>query len=115
MDAFDWKRRRAAWTAGAAVAIAGAWPAFDIAILDLADSIAINLFLLGGGLGLAVFVGWVMDDPIDEASSHGRDDFWLHAWRILLRFVVPAVLLFVLWHSLPETWAKLVSVLGGGG
>lgn len=111
MDAFDWPRRRAAWLAGLAVTLAGAWSAFDLAILDLADSIAINLFLLGGGLGLSLFVGWIMVDPIAEASSRGRNDFWLHAWRGLLRYVVPAVLLFVLYYSLPETWAKLVVLL----
>jgi NSS family neurotransmitter:Na+ symporter len=115
MDAFRWERRRAAWMAGLAVTIAGAWSAFDLDVLDVADSIAINLFLLGGGLGLAVFVGWIMADPIGEASSHGRDDFWLHAWRGLLRFVVPVVLLFILYHSLPETWEKLVALLGRGG
>jgi SNF family Na+-dependent transporter len=113
MDAFDWERKRAARLAGIAVTVAGTWSAFDIAILDLADSIAINLFLLGGGLALAVFVGWVMAEPIEEASSHGRDDFWLHGWRALLRYVVPLILLFVLWHSLPETWAKLVGLLDG--
>jgi NSS family neurotransmitter:Na+ symporter len=112
MDGFGWERRRAAWIAGLAVTAAGTWSAFDLGILDLADSIAINLFLLGGGLGLAIFVGWIMADPIGEASSHGRDDFWLHAWRRLLQFVVPVVLLFVLWHSLPETWEKLVGLLG---
>ncbi|HKK53102.1 MAG TPA: hypothetical protein VKA74_16010, partial [Myxococcota bacterium] len=111
MDALGWARRRTAWVAGLTVTAAGAWSAFDIGILDLADSIAINLFLLGGGLGLSVFVGWVMADPIEEASSRGRDDFWLHAWRALLRFVVPLVLLFILYHSLPETWAKLVARL----
>jgi NSS family neurotransmitter:Na+ symporter len=112
IDAFGWERRRAAIVMGLLVTALGAWSAFDIDILDLADSIAINLFLLGGGLGLAIFVGWIMADPIGEASSHGRDDFWLHAWRRLLQFVVPVVLLFVLWHSLPETWEKLVGLLG---
>jgi len=113
MDAFDWERKRAARLAGIAVTVVGAWSAFDLAILDLADSIAINLFLLGGGLALAVFVGWVMAEPIQEASSHGRDDFWLQGWRVLLRYVVPAILLFVLWHSLPETWTKLVGLVSG--
>lgn len=115
MDALDWPRRRVAWVAGLAVSVAGAWSAFDLAVLDLADSIAINVFLLGGGLGLALFVGWVMENPIAEASSTGRDDFWLHAWRALLRYVVPLFLLFILFSSLPETWAKLVALISGAG
>jgi len=115
MDALDWPRRRAAWIAGIAVSAAGAWSAFDLAILDLADSIAINVFLLGGGLGLALFVGWFMENPIGEASSTGRDDFWLHAWRALLRYVVPLFLLFILFSSLPETWGKLSELVAGAG
>ena len=115
MDALEWPRRRAAWIAGLAVSVAGAWSAFDLAILDLADSIAINVFLLGGGLGLALFVGWIMEDPIAEATSTGRDDFWLHAWRALLRYVVPLFLLFILFSSLPETWTKLVALISGSG
>lgn len=115
MDALDWPRRRAAWVAGLAVSVAGAWSAFDLAILDLADSIAINVFLLGGGLGLALFVGWVMENPIAEASSTGRDDFWLHAWRALLRYVVPLFLVFILFTSLPETWKKLIALISGAG
>ncbi len=114
MDAFGWDRRRAAIASGAAVTVAGSWPAFDIAILDLADSVAINLFLVGGGLGIAIFVGWVMRDPIGEASGGASRSFLHEGWRLLLRFVVPITLVFILWHSLPETWEKLVAVLTAG-
>lgn len=111
IDAFGWERRRAAITAGGAVTLAGVWSAFDLAILDFADSLAINLFLVGGGLGLAIFVGWVMRDAIGEASA-GAERSPIHAvWHGLLRTVVPVALLFVLWHSLPETWDKLQGLL----
>ena len=92
----------------------GAWSAFDIEILDLADSIAINLFLVGGGLGIAIFVGWIMQDPIGEASSGGKPSIVYGIWRGLLRFVVPAALLFILWHALPETWQKIQALVGRG-
>jgi NSS family neurotransmitter:Na+ symporter len=114
MDAFHWERRRATLVAGILVTALGAWSAFDIDILDLADSIAINLFLVGGGLGVAVFVGWVMQDPIGEASAGGTNSILFEIWRGLLRFVVPAALLFVLWHALPETWEKFKIVAGLG-
>jgi NSS family neurotransmitter:Na+ symporter len=114
MDAFDWERRRAALLGGAAVTLAGAWSAYDIAILDLADGVATNLFLVGGGLGIAIFVGWVMEDPGGEAAI-GSERSRIHdVWRFLLRFVVPLVLIFILYHSLPETWAKISSILGLG-
>ena len=114
MDAFHWERRRAALLSGILVTGLGAWSAFDIDILDLADSIAINLFLVGGGLGIAVFVGWVMHDPIGEASAGGATSTVYVVWRGLLRFVVPSALLFILWHALPETWEKFKAVAGLG-
>lgn len=112
MDAFGWGRRRAAVVSGAAVTAVGAWSAFDIEILDLADSIAINLFLVGGGLGIAIFVGWVMEAPISEASAGASPSIVHTIWRGLLRFIVPVVLLFILWNSLPETWEKFTAVAG---
>ena len=113
MDAFGWTRRRAALIGGTAVTLCGVWSAYDIAILDLADSVATNLFLVGGGLAIAIFVGWVMDDPIGVASEGAEPSFAHEAWRGLLRFVVPAALIFILWNSLPETFAKIAGVLGG--
>ena len=67
-------------------------------------AVANNFFLVGGGLGLALFVGWVMKDPIDEANAGaGWRRFWLVLWLNLLRFVVPIVLAWVLWNSVPAT------------
>ena len=113
MDAFGWERRRAAMIGGAAVTLLGVWSAYDIAILDLADSLATNLFLVGGGLGIAIFVGWVMEDPVGEASQGASRTTFHGGWRLLLRFVVPVVLVFILANSLPETWEKVKGVLGG--
>lgn len=113
IDAFHWERRRAALLGGVAVTLAGVWSAYDIAVLDAADSLATNLFLVGGGLGIAIFVGWVMADPIGEASAGGRPGVVHDVWRFLLRYVVPIALVFVLYHSLPETWAKLVGLFDG--
>ena len=98
---------------GLAVTLCGVWSAYDIAILDLADSVATNLFLVGGGLAIALFVGWGMDDPIAVASEGAEPSLVHDVWRILLRFVVPVALVFILWNSLPETWAKVVGVLRG--
>jgi NSS family neurotransmitter:Na+ symporter len=112
MDRLGWGRRKATLIAGIGVTLTGVWPAFDIQVLDLADSIAINIFLLSGGLGIAIFVGWVMTDPIGVAAEGSGRSFWLSGWRLLLRFVVPLLLLFILWHSLPETWGKIKAFVG---
>jgi len=112
MDRFGWQRRKATWISGAAVTLMGVWSAFDLGVLDLADSIAINVFLLGGGLGIAIFVGWVMEDPVAVAAAGSERSIWLEAWRLALRYVVPVVLGFILWNSLPQTWQKFSALAG---
>lgn len=114
MDGLGWSRRRAALAMGAVIAALGAFSAWNIGVLDVMDKVATNLFLLGGGLGLAVFVGWVMRDPEGEARVGAEGVPWFFLWRTLLRFAVPAVLLFVLWHSVPATIEAVGELLFGG-
>ncbi len=102
MDGLGWERSRAAILMGAAITLLGAAAASSTDVLGVMDGFANNLFLVGGGLGLAIFVGWLMKDPIAEARTGGRQG-WLTGWLFLLRFVVPAVLLWVLWNSVPAT------------
>ncbi len=113
IDAFGWSRRRATLIGGAAVTACGVFSAYDIAVLDLADTVATNLFLVGGGLAIALFVGWFMEDPIGEASAGGRATVIHRIWRGLLRFVVPIALVFVLANSLPVTLEKIRTFFGG--
>jgi len=114
MDGLGWTRLRAALSMGAVIAALGAWCAFDIRVLDLADTIAGKVLLLGGGLALSLFVGWTMENATDEAGAGaGSDVAWLPLWRTLLRFVVPVFLAFVLFfQAIPETWRKLVGLFG---
>jgi NSS family neurotransmitter:Na+ symporter len=111
VDGFGWTRTRAAWTLGGAIALLGAPSAWSTDVLGLVDSIANNLFLLGGGFALAIFVGWVMKDPVAEVSVGTEGVRWFFAWRALLRFVVPAALAFVLWFAVPATWDTLRSTV----
>ncbi len=109
MDGLGWERSRAALSMGGAITLLGAAAAFDIGVLDVMDQVANNLFLVGGGLGLAVFVGFVMEDPIGEASVGTRVG-WLPVWLILLRFAVPVVLVWVLWNSIPSTLESVAAL-----
>jgi NSS family neurotransmitter:Na+ symporter len=109
MDGLGWARHTAALITGAAITALGAVSAWSTDVLGVMDSVANNLFLVGGGLGLAVFVGWVMKDPVEQARAGGRQG-WLGLWLLLLRFAVPVVLLFVLWHSVPATWHAIVGL-----
>ncbi len=112
IDVLGWQRRTTTLIAGGAIALLGVPSALNLAWLDVADTIANNLFLVGGGLGLAVFTGWIMRDPISEAAGTATERALMRLWLPLLRFAVPAALLLVLWYAVPATWSKLVGLLG---
>ncbi|MDE0885861.1 MAG: sodium-dependent transporter [Myxococcota bacterium] len=113
VDGLGWSRRKAVLLMGVLVMLLGGAAAFSLAILDVMDQVANNLLLLVGGLALSIFAGWVMDDPIGEASSGGGDPKGLPVWRFLLRWVAPPTLVFVLWHSVPSTFANFLALFRG--
>jgi len=113
MDGLGWSRHRAAWVTGAAITALGAFSAFDIRVLDVADQFANNILLLGGGFALCLFVGWVMPDPIAEVRAGTDGVTWFPIWRGLLRYVVPLFLGFVLIRSVPATIEAVWGLLSG--
>jgi NSS family neurotransmitter:Na+ symporter len=113
IDELGWTRPKAVLIMGVLVTVLGAGAAWDIAVLGVMAQVANNLFLLVGGLLLAVFTGWVMDDPIAEARVGGRSSKGLKVWLFLLRWVAPPVLIFVLWHAVPSTLANLWTLFAG--
>jgi NSS family neurotransmitter:Na+ symporter len=113
VDGLGWGRHKAVGVAGLLVMALGAGAAWNLAVLDVMDQVANNIFLLAGGLLLAVFVGWAMPDPMSEIEQGAGRLHWFFGWRMLLRWVVPAVLIFVLWHSVPATVANLFALLRG--
>jgi NSS family neurotransmitter:Na+ symporter len=114
VDGLGWSRRRATLSMGAVIAALGGLSAWNIGVLDVMDQVANNLLLLVGGLALSIFVGWSMKDPIAEVEVGTRGVRWFFAWQQLLRWVVPGVLLVVLYHSVPSTLANVWSLLTGG-
>ena len=98
---------------GVAIAILGIPSAWNIDFLGVVDQIANNIFLLGGGLALSIFVGWIMVRPIEEAQQGTPGTGWLGGWRNLLRFAVPAFLFFVLvYDAVPSTFKTIVTLFG---
>ncbi len=104
IDGLGWSRHRAAWVMGIAIAALGVPSAWSTDVLGVIDQIANNLLLLGGAFALAVFVGWVMKDPIAEVRSGAEGIRWFFLWRTFLRFAVPLGLGFVLIQAIPDTW-----------
>jgi len=111
IDNLGWPRRRAGILLGTAIAALGAPSAWSTDILGAVDQIANNILLLGGGLILSIFVGWVMVGPIEEASEGASGVTWFGTWRNLLRYVVPAILLFVLvYDAIPSTLETIANL-----
>jgi NSS family neurotransmitter:Na+ symporter len=110
IDSLGWLRRRAAVVLGLAIAALGAPSAWKTEILGVVDQVANNIFLLGGGFALSIFVGWFMAGPVEEASR-GSGGGWLGGWRVLLRYAVPAFLFFVLvYDAIPSTFRAISSL-----
>jgi len=114
IDGLGWTRSRAAWILGAATAVVGIPSAWSTDVLGVVDQIANNVFLLGGGLALAVFVGWAMRDPVAEVKVGAEGVRWFFLWRTFLRFAVPLALGFVLLQAIPDTLSAVAGLFASG-
>jgi len=113
IDGLGWSRQRAAIAMGVAITLLGIPSAWSTDVLGVVDGIANNLFLLGGGLALSLFVGWVMPDPVREVRVGADGARWFFLWRTLLRFAVPLVLAFVLYGAIPDTYHAVAGLFSG--
>ena len=114
IDTLGWQRRRASFVFGSAIALLGVPAALSLDVLGLMDQIAGNVFLLAGGLGLGVFVGWVMPDPVAEVRAGAEHVRWFFLWRGLLRAAVPLILTAILLGAtIPDTVAAVRETFGG--
>jgi NSS family neurotransmitter:Na+ symporter len=114
IDTLGWTRHRAALLLGVAIAVLGVPAALDLDLLGAMDQVAGNLFLILGGLGLSLFVGWRMEDPVAEVRQGAEGVPWFVLWRTLLRWVVPAVLAAVLFFSARDTIQLVLDLASGG-
>jgi NSS family neurotransmitter:Na+ symporter len=111
IDVLGWSRRQAGILLGIAVTVLGAPSAWSTDILGAIDQVANNILLLGGGFALSIFVGWVMAGPVDEVSEGAAGVAWFGIWRNLLRYAVPAFLLFVLvYDAIPSTFRTIADL-----
>jgi NSS family neurotransmitter:Na+ symporter len=111
IDNLGWPRRSAGILLGVAAAVIGAPSAWNTDILEAVDKVANDILLVSGGFALAIFVGWVMADPIEEASEGAAGVAWFGSWRNLLRYAVPVFLLFVLvYYGIPSTFETIAGL-----
>ncbi|MCP3985970.1 MAG: sodium-dependent transporter [bacterium] len=111
IDGLGWARRSAAWVCGGAIALLGVPAGMSLDALGLMDQIGGNLLLVLGGLVLSLFVGWRLGErALEEGEVGGGNRAVLRLWLFMLRFVVPPVLLIVLWYSLKESAALVIKL-----
>ena len=111
IDERGWTRRKATLVSGALVALAGIpsalsggalfgdWFAgiFGMNWFDAFDYLASNWMLPLGGLGVAIYTGWKMDDRIRHHHflSGTKLAVFFAGWLLLLRFLVPVAVTLV--------------------
>lgn len=110
VDLVDLDRRRATVAAGIAAALFGVPAAISLSVLDAMDQVATHVLLMGGGLALAIFTGWVMHDPEREVALGAGNYFWLPLWRRIMRYAVPLVLGILMMQSVPRTIANVIAL-----
>ena len=66
--------------------------------MDLFEYIVANVMMPLGGILIAIFAGWLVRREFSrEELVGGRETLAFRAWLMLVRFVAPLVLAFVLY------------------
>ncbi|WP_114097861.1 MULTISPECIES: sodium-dependent transporter [Thalassospira] len=75
---------------------------FGKSFFDLMDFISSNLLLPIGGLFISLFVGWVIWGKAKEeiAAHNGIVPAWISAWGLIVKFVAPVAIAFILLKGL---------------
>lgn len=115
IDEWDVQRKPASIGAGIFVALVGLWPAADTNALGVMDAVTGNIFLPLGALGLALYVGWVYKNPIDEVAMGAAPGVrrWLKGWLWLLRFLAPVLLVAILAMGIGGVREAIAELIGG--
>jgi neurotransmitter:Na+ symporter, NSS family len=115
MDEFGLSRRAAAIGAGGLIALLGVLPAVDLVWLDALDTLTGKVFLPLGGLAIAILVGWLLPNSVEMVARGSSPSMarMLQGWRWTLAFIVPPLLVLVLWNTTREAWATFAGIFGG--
>lgn len=97
VDRTGWGRPRSVLLVGFTIYLLGLAAAVSLTALDVMDKFVSNVLLLGGGLLLAIYVGWIRPEYLDEMTfgSDGRFD-WSAFFRPVIKFVLPVLLVVLL-------------------
>lgn len=116
IDEKKWGRRRATLLSGGLIALAGIPSALSGGTeffgshmealigknwFDLCDYLSTNWMLPLGGLGIAIYTGWRMDERIrhEHFLAGSKLQFFYRTWLLLLKFLVPVAVVMVFLHA----------------
>ncbi len=117
IEKFDLERRKATLLVGFGAAVLGALSALsfnEIAgfrplgfipvfaednFFDALDGVTAKIFMPVGAILTCIFVGWIADAKLID-SENGLDGALHQTWRVLVRFVCPAVLAVIMFYGL---------------
>lgn len=100
IDSLGWSRGRAAWLAGGAIALAGIPGALSSDWVGFLFALFGQVFLIFGGLMLAILGGYLWTAPAVAEMLRGFEHPGVaRAWVWLMRTLVPVVLAVVLYFS----------------
>ena len=88
---------------------------FQFNFFEFADFLTANIMLPVGGLLMAIFVGWMMDQTIVRQELDIERDWVFNLWRVVLRVFSPIAILWVTLEGLSDIfgweWLSLMSWL----
>jgi NSS family neurotransmitter:Na+ symporter len=114
IDEFKITRKSAAIGAGVLILLVGLIPATSLDALGIIDSIT-EWFLAVGALGMTLFVGWRMRDPISEMVDGASGVFAavVPTMMLFVKFVMPPIIGFVVFWTGRKFLTTLLTTLGG--
>jgi neurotransmitter:Na+ symporter, NSS family len=68
----------------------------EMTFFELMEFFSINIMLPGGGLCLAIFVGWKMTAASTREELMLSDGLVFKVWRMLVRYLVPLVIIVIM-------------------
>jgi NSS family neurotransmitter:Na+ symporter len=114
IDSWQWPRVGAAVTFGILITLAGIPSAYNLNFLTFADKLVGTFLLMVGGLCTAVLVGYRALPKAQQELSIGMENASLRrVWSVMVKFVVPPVLIVVLFFAVKPLWAAFKVLIGG--
>ena len=105
-------RKKAAIGMGTVVAMLGIPSALNTDFLGAADKFVGEFLLISGGFFDTILVGWKLLPIADEELAKGLDNVAVRrGWGMLIKFVIPPVLLFVLIFTIVRPTYDAIMVL----